>query len=57
MIHLHPDLHGLRRAEYPARDLELATYLSRWHASAAHHLSASECETMALADLLALGAP
>jgi len=36
------------------RDLELATYLSRQHDRTKHHLSASECETMALADLVAL---
>ena len=58
MTRLHPDLHrsaaALRRAAYPARDLELATHLSRWHAATRHHLSASECETMPLADLVAL---
>jgi aspartate/methionine/tyrosine aminotransferase len=42
---------------YPDRDLELATHLSRWHAAAPHHLSASECETMRLAELLALADP
>ena len=39
---------------FPVRDLELATFLSNWHHATEHHLSASECETMALADLLAL---
>ena len=39
---------------FPVRDLELATFLSGWHHATAHHLSPSECETMALADLLAL---
>ncbi len=42
---------------YPTHDLELATYLSRRHASTAHHLSASECETMSLAELVALADP
>jgi aspartate/methionine/tyrosine aminotransferase len=37
----------------PPRDLELATYLAAHH-GARHHLCASECETMRLADLLAL---
>lgn len=54
MAHLHPNLSSLHPVGYPARDLELATYLSRRHASTVHHLSASECETMTLADLLAL---
>ena len=49
-----PGLHALGHAAYPARGLELATYLSRLHVPTAHHLSASECETTALADLLAL---
>ena len=39
---------------FPARDLELATFLSGWHHATEHHLSPSECETMGLADLLAL---
>ena len=39
---------------FPARDLELATYLSSRHDRTEHHLSASECETMAVADLVAL---
>jgi aspartate/methionine/tyrosine aminotransferase len=42
---------------YPARELELASHLSRWHAAAPHHLSASECATMPLAELLALADP
>lgn len=39
----------------PARGLELAAMLSRLHGSTVHHLGASECKTMAVADLLALG--
>ncbi len=54
MTDVNPDLHGQSRPGYPVRDLELATHLSRWHAETAHHLSASECETVALAELLAL---
>ncbi len=54
MTDLNTDLHGDLRPGYPVRDLEVATHLSRWHAETAHHLSASECETVALADLLAL---
>ncbi len=46
--------HLLAHASFPVRELELATYLSRLHGRTEHHLSASECETMALADLLAL---
>jgi len=38
----------------PARGLELAAMLSRLHGSTVHHLGASECETMAVADLLSL---
>ena len=38
----------------PARELELASFLSRLHHVTEHHLSASECETMPLTDLLAL---
>ena len=57
MIHQHSDLNGLSMARYPARDLALATHLSRWHGATTHHLSASECETMPLADLVALGDP
>lgn len=49
---LAPRFSGSSR--YPARDLELATHLSRWHEAAPHHLSASECETMRLSELLAL---
>ena len=37
----------------PGRDLELATYLAARH-GVAHNLCASECEPMALAELLAL---
>ncbi len=57
MTCLQPGLHGLARAVFPARDLELATHLSRWHDSTTHHLSASECETLALPGLLALASP
>ena len=46
--------HLLAHASFPVRELELATYMSRLHGRTEHHLSASECETMALADLLAL---
>lgn len=42
---------------FPARDLELATYLSGWHHATEHHLSPSECETMGMADLVALAGP
>ena len=38
---------------YPGRDLEVASYLSRLHERTAHHLSASECETITLDTLLA----
>lgn len=38
----------------PARGLELAALLSQLHDRTAHHLSASECETMSVADLLGL---
>ncbi len=54
MTDVNLDLPAASRPGYPIRDLELATHLSHWHASTAHHLSASECETVALADLLAL---
>ena len=47
-------MHVLPNAKYPARELELATYLSRRHRQAEHHLSASECETVALSELLSL---
>jgi len=42
------------RPGVPARGLELAAMLSRLHDRTLHHLSASECETMAMADLLGL---
>lgn len=48
----HAMTHALSHATFPSRELELATYLSSRHASTEHHLSASECETMSLADLL-----
>ena len=47
-------MHVLSSASFPARELELASYLSRMHEGVGHHLSASDCETMALADLLRL---
>ncbi len=39
---------ALRHASYPGRDLELATYMAQLHGRTTHHLSASECETLAL---------
>ena len=45
---------GLRHASLPLRDLELSTLLARLHVRMTHHLGASECETMAVADLLGL---
>jgi aspartate/methionine/tyrosine aminotransferase len=38
----------------PTGELALATFLHRWHDRTQHHISASQCETMKLADLLAL---
>lgn len=38
----------------PRRELELAAFLSRYHHSARHHLSASECESMTLTALIAM---
>lgn len=38
----------------PSRELELAAFLARHYHTASHHLSASECETTSLAQLLAL---
>lgn len=38
----------------PPRALEMSSYLTRWHGTARHDITASECETMALHDLLAL---
>lgn len=46
--------HVLPNAAFPLRELDLATYLSTRHAGTDHHLSASECETMSLADLLGI---
>lgn len=40
------------RPGFPVRELELAALLSSLHDRTVHHLSASECETMAMADLL-----
>ena len=42
------------RAAAPARELEVSAFLSRYHHTTAHHLSASECETLKLTDLLAM---
>jgi len=50
----HASPADLRHASLPGRDLELSTLLARLHGRTAHHLSASECETMAVADLLVL---
>src|ERR1700730_973922 len=38
----------------PMRDFALAVYFSRWDSTARHHLTPSDCETLALADLLAM---
>ncbi len=48
----HASPQDLRHASLPRRDLDLSSFLSRLHDRASHHLSASECETMAVADLL-----
>lgn len=40
------------RSGLPVRELELAAVLSSRHDCTVHHLSASECETMTVADLL-----
>ena len=45
------------RTRFPSRDLELATHLSRRHARAPYHLSASECETMRLSELVSMADP
>ena len=50
----HAGFRDLHRANLPRRDLELSTFLSRLHGRIVHHLSASECETMALTDLLGM---
>ncbi len=50
----HASPADLHYASLPGRNLELSTLLARLHGRTAHHLSASECETMAVADLLAL---
>ncbi len=57
MSHPLPKLSVLQHAGYPARDLALATFLSSQHHRTEHHLSASECETMAIGELLALADP
>jgi aspartate/methionine/tyrosine aminotransferase len=38
----------------PMRDFALEVYFSRWQATARHHLTASDSETLALAELLAM---
>jgi aspartate/methionine/tyrosine aminotransferase len=38
----------------PVRDFALAVYFSRWEPLTRHQLTASDCETLALADLLAM---
>jgi len=48
----HVDMLGLRHASAPRRELELSAFLSSRHAATAHHLSASECQTMTLVELL-----
>ncbi len=54
MTHLPHEPPALRHASYPVRDLELATYMAQLHDRTTHHLSASECETLGLAELLAM---
>jgi len=50
----HTSPADLRHASLPGRDLELSTLMARLHGRTLHHLSASECETMAVSDLLLL---
>src|ERR1700732_5476269 len=38
----------------PMRDFALEVYFSRWQATARHHLTASDSETLTLAELLAM---
>ena len=47
--------HVLGHAGFPVRELELASHMSRLHGGVRHSLSASECETMGVGELLALG--
>jgi aspartate/methionine/tyrosine aminotransferase len=39
-------------AGVPAREFALAAYFSRWEGRARHHLTASDCETLGVSDLL-----
>lgn len=41
----------------PMRDFDLEVYFSRWEFSARHHMTASDLESMTVADLLAMGQP
>ncbi len=41
----------------PPRDFALEVYFSRWQKAARHHLTASDSETLTLAELLALASP
>lgn len=50
----HSDFSGQRHSGLPQRELALSSLLSRLHDRTVHHLSSSECETMAVADLLRL---
>lgn len=46
---------GPARAVSRLPEFRLETYLSRWEFTAAHHLTASDAQTMSLRELLALG--
>ena len=48
----HASPADLRHSSLPGRKLELSTLMASLHGRTTHHLSASECETMAVADLL-----
>ena len=48
----HASPADLRHSSLPGRELELSTLMASLHGRTTHHLSASECETMAVADLL-----
>lgn len=45
---------AISRSGLPLRDFALEVYFSRWQAAARHHLTASDSETLTLAELLAL---
>lgn len=49
-----PVLRAASNARVPRRDFALAAYFSRWDSAVRHHLTASDCETLTLADLLAM---